>query len=200
MFDEPFRARFQPVIRPLAHALGRRGIAPVHVTVAAFLIGAAAAVLIAFGRPYLGLATWLLSRVGDGLDGTLARETNQTTPFGGYLDITLDMAAYSAVVVAFAVVHPHLGVEWAMVLAGYVLVITTTLALSDAAGVLGRQVSETDRTFQFTPGFAEAGETNIVYGLLVLFPEYVRPVAWIWIALLAATVAQRTYAAARMLR
>jgi phosphatidylglycerophosphate synthase len=200
MFDEPFRARFQPIIRPLVPALARSGIAPSHVTVAAFLLGIAAAILIANGWTIVGLAVWLISRVGDALDGTLARETGQSTAFGGYLDITLDMAAYAAMVLGFAVLHPAFGVQWAMVLAGYVLAITTTLALSDAAGVLGRQVSATDRTFQFTAGFAEAGETNIMYVLWVLFPGHIAWLLWIWIAVLLATAVQRTQLAHRLLR
>jgi phosphatidylglycerophosphate synthase len=200
MFDEPFRARFQPAVRPLVRVLAGTGVTPSHVTIAAFLLGITAAVLIAAGRTYIGLAIWLVSRIGDGLDGALARQTNHTTAFGGYLDITLDMAAYAAMALGFAVLQPHLGAAWPMVLAGYVLVITTTLALSDAAGVLGRQVSGTDRTFQFTPGFAEAGETNVTYILWVLFPEHVRWLVWVWVAVLFATAAQRTYLASRLLR
>ena len=200
MFDEPFRARFAPIVRPLVPVLARRAITPNHVTVAAFVLGIIASVLMARGWTSVGLAAWLISRVGDGLDGALARETNQSTAFGGYLDITLDMAAYAAMTVAFAVLYPDFGVQWALVLAGYVLVITTTLALSDAAGALGRQVSATERKFQFTPGFAEAGETNIMYTLWVLFPGHVAWLVWIWIAVLAATIVQRTQLARRVLR
>lgn len=200
MFDEPFRARFSPVVQPLVRVLARSGVRPNHVTLVAFVLGTAAAVLVASGRTYIGLALWLTSRVGDGIDGGLARATGRSTPFGGYLDITLDMAAYSAMVVGFAVLHPELGARWALVLTGYVLVITTTLALSDAAGVLGRHVSGTDRTFQFTPGFTEAGETNSMYILWVLFPEQIGWLVWIWTAALAATTLQRTLLAWRALR
>ena len=164
------------------------------------MLGVAAAICMANGWTMVGLATWLTSRVGDALDGTLARDTDQSTAFGGYLDITLDMAAYAAMAVGFAVLHPAYAVAWAMVLAGYVLVITTTLALSDAAGTLGRQVSATDRTFQFTPGFAEAGETNTMYVLWVLFPAHIGWLVWVWVAVLFATTIQRTLLARRLLR
>lgn len=43
------------------------------------------------------------------------------------------MAGYTAMVLGFAVAHPEYWPAWGSVLAGYVLVITTTLALSDAA-------------------------------------------------------------------
>jgi phosphatidylglycerophosphate synthase len=200
MFDEPFRARVLPLLHPLARVLAGAGLSANHVTVAAFALGITASYLVASGRTYAGLAVWIVSRVGDGLDGALARETRRTTPFGGYLDITLDMAAYAAMVVGFAVLHPGFAVEWALVLTGYVVVITTTLALSDAAGALGRQVSSTNRTFQFTPGFTEAGETNAMYAAWVLFPMQIEWLVWVWIAALAATGVQRTRLARRALR
>jgi phosphatidylglycerophosphate synthase len=200
MFDEPFRARFGPFVRPVARLLARRGVTPDAVTIAAFVLGIGAAVLLASGRTYAALALWLVSRIGDGLDGTLAREIQRSTPFGGYLDITLDMAAYAAMTVGFATLHPHLHAAWLMVLVGYIVVITTTLALSNAAGVLGREVSGTNRTFQFTPGFAEAGETNVMYVLWVLFPQQVPTLVWIWVAVLIATSIQRTHLAWRALR
>jgi phosphatidylglycerophosphate synthase len=200
MFDEPFRARFVPAVRPVVRALGAAGATPNHVTSASIALGLAAAALVATGYTYTGLAVWLVSRVGDGLDGALARETGHATAFGGYLDITLDMTAYAAMVVAFAARRPDLAVEWALVLAGYVVVITTTLALSDAAGALGRDVSATNRTFQFTPGFTEAGETSTMYVLWVLFPSQVWWLVWVWIAALLATGVQRTTLACRALR
>ena len=200
MFDEPFRARFSRLARPLVEGLARRAVSANQITLAAFMLGLGAAALIASGRTFAGLVVWLISRVGDGLDGALARETGSSSPFGGYLDITLDMAAYAAMVVGFAVLYPEVGGGWAAVLAGYVVVITTTLALSDAAGVLGRSVSGTDRTFQFTPGFAEAGETNVMYTAWVLFPQQIWWLVWVWVLVLVATSVQRTWLAARALR
>jgi phosphatidylglycerophosphate synthase len=199
MFDEPFRARLAPAIRPAARLLARGGVRANHLTIAAFVLAIGAAVLVATGQGVAGLLVWLVSRVGDGLDGALARET-QSTPFGGFLDITLDMAAYTAMVLGFAWRHPDLSIAWAAVLAGYVLVITTTLALSDAARSAAQKVSQTDRTFQFTPGLAEAGETSVMYTLWVLFPAHVTWLVWVWVVALFVTSAQRTVLAWRVLR
>src|SRR5687768_7793759 len=126
MFDEPFRARAGPLLRPLVPPLARLGVTPNHVTVLTFLVALLAAALIAVDRPQSGLAVWLVSRVGDGLDGALARHTGRTTAFGGYLDITLDMAGYAAMVMGFAVANPALSLAWMAVLTGYIVVITTT--------------------------------------------------------------------------
>jgi len=199
MFDEPFRARFAGVARLVTPSLRRAGVTANHVTVAAFVVAVVAAVLIARGHAVIGVAVWLVSRIGDGIDGVLARETGSSSAFGGYLDITLDMAAYVAVVCAFAALHPAFVAGWLAVLAGYVLVITTTLALSDAARGSGRKVSATDRTFQFTAGVTEAGETNVIYALWALFPGHVGWLVWIWAAALLVTTLQRSYLAWRVL-
>jgi phosphatidylglycerophosphate synthase len=200
MIDEPFRARFLPIAQPLVLALARAGVRPNHVTIFAFVLGVIAAVLVGAQRDLAALIVWIAGRIGDGLDGALARVTGQSTSFGGYLDITLDMAAYSAMVLGFAVHHPQFAVGWAAVLVGYVVVITTTLALSDAANTVGRRVSETNRTFQFTPAITEAGETNVMYALWLVFPAHIEWLVWVWTAALAATVVQRTYLAWRVLR
>lgn len=200
MFDKPFRTRFSAWVQPAVPVIARLGLTPTAITVGAFALTLAAAGLVGSGRPRLGLMVWLISRVGDGLDGVLARATRQTTPFGGYLDITLDMAGYAAMVLGFAVAHPALSPAWTAVLAGYVVVITTTLALSDAGRAADRRVSDGNRTFQFTSGLTEAGETSVMYALWVLFPGQLAWLVWVWVAALAFTAVQRTIVAWRLLR
>jgi phosphatidylglycerophosphate synthase len=200
MFDEPFRRRLAPLLRPLVAPLARAGVGPNHITILAFALAVVAAAFVAMGWPGLGVALWLTSRLGDALDGALARETGGGTPFGGYLDITLDMAAYSAMVIGFAATAPALWLAWLAILAGYVLAITTTLALSDALGKSGRNGPAGDRTFRFTPGVAEAGETSVMYVLWAMFPQHLPWLTWLWAAALAATAIQRTWLAARALR
>jgi hypothetical protein len=87
---------------------------------------------------------------------------------------------------------------WMLVVVGYVLAITTTLALSSLAERADRQLGG-NRSLQFTPGLAEAGETTIVYGVIALLPAYSRVTLLVWIGLLAATAIQRTVLARRML-
>lgn len=187
-------------MRPVAPAFARAEITPHQITAATFVLAAAAAWCVAAGLPAAALALWIASRIGDGLDGVVARHSGRPTAFGGYLDITLDMAGYAAMVLGFAVLHPELTLAWTAVLAGYVVVITSTLALSDAARAVNRPVSSTDRTYQFVPALAEAGETTVMYTLWILLPAHVWWLAWVWVAALAITSVQRTVLAARLLR
>ncbi|MBA3270571.1 MAG: hypothetical protein H0T71_08650 [Acidobacteria bacterium] len=62
-----------------------------------------------------------------------------------------------------------------------------------------RQISTTNRTFQFTPGLTEAGETTVMYTLWALFPEHLYWLAWAWAAALVVTSVQRVYLGWRLL-
>lgn len=197
MLDEPFRAAFARRLRPVARMLVRAGVSPNGLTVAAFLLAVAAAGLVATGGRWTGLALWLTSRILDGFDGLVAREGGRSSSFGAFLDVTLDMAAYSLMLVAFATQHPRWHVLWQLTLVGYVLASTTTLVLSSLLEARGQKTG--DRSVQFTAGLAEAGETSIAYTLLSLFPAHAGPIGWGWCALVFATVVQRIVAARRVL-
>ena len=199
MFDEQFRRVFPALAASPVRLLARAGATPNQITLAACALGCVAAWLLASGRGGIAIIIWLASRVLDGLDGLLARETGRGSAFGGYLDITLDMLAYGAMIVGFAVAHPSLAIGWIAVLLGYLLVTTSTLALSSLLEAHHARAGLTNRSIAFTPGFAEAGETSLVYVLLVLLPAATSFIVWGWVALLAATVVQRTLFARRTL-
>ena len=199
MFDEPFRRAMARVASSPARMMLRLGITPNQVTVGALLVGLAAAGLVATGRLREGLALWLASRVLDGYDGMLARLGGMASLLGGFLDIACDMLAYAAMAVAFAVAMPADQLLWLFVLMGYVMAITTTLALSSLLERADRQLGG-DRSLQFTTALAEGGETTIVYALVALAPSWSRYVLAVWIALLASTMVQRTRLATKLLR
>jgi phosphatidylglycerophosphate synthase len=184
---------------PFVRQLARAGVTPNVVTVASFIVALAGAAAVVTIGPLTGLAIWLVSRVGDGVDGLLARTTGLGSAFGGFLDITLDMAAYSSMVLAFALVFPQHAFAWSAVLAGYAVVVTTTLALSDAARSPGAILGKTERTFLFTRGLAEAGETNVVYAVWALWPDQMHWTIWLWVGALAITCLQRVLVARRVL-
>ena len=199
MFDAAVRRLLPPVLTPVARLLARAGVSPNAVSLIGGLLGVGAGLLVARGFVWSGMIVWLVSRALDGVDGILARESQQASAFGGYLDITVDMAAYSAMLLGFAAIHAEGGWVWSAILVGYLLVTTTTLALSSALEHLNAKVPDNDRSIQFTPGFAEAGETTLAYLLFALFPAVVTPMAWLWAGVCYATVIQRTLLARRLL-
>ncbi len=198
MIDEPFRQWMARRWSAPAGMLHRAGVTANQISVAAAVLGLAAALLIAVQLPWAGVSLWLVSRVLDGYDGMVARLSGSSTLFGGYLDITLDMLAYSAMAIAFAIAMPTDRVLWMLVLLGYVMAITTTLALSSLAEKADRQLGG-NRSIQFTRALAEGGETTAVYVVIALVPSVSRYTLLVWIALLAISAVQRTRMARTLL-
>ncbi len=85
--------------RPLAEALATHSnLSPNHVTIVSFLIGIVSALWFYLGYPWLGGLLAQVSSVVDGVDGDLAHIRGQLTPFGGFLDSTLDRCADGAII------------------------------------------------------------------------------------------------------
>jgi CDP-diacylglycerol--glycerol-3-phosphate 3-phosphatidyltransferase len=90
MISEWARKRAQGLITPLARLISRTGITPTGLTVAGFVLNAGVAWVLALGHLRLGGLLILLAGAFDALDGALARLTDRVTPFGAFLDSTLD--------------------------------------------------------------------------------------------------------------
>jgi phosphatidylglycerophosphate synthase len=199
MFDAPVRRLMPRLFGAPVRWIVRAGISPNLLSWVGLALALAAALAVASSHDWIGLVLWLVSRLVDALDGMVARAGGGSSSYGGYLDITLDMAAYGVMVLAFAMVHPD---QWLMMLSvmfGYLLVTTTTLALSSILEREAQQRPGNDRTLQFTPGFAEAGETSLVYVAWTALPTWITLSGWIWVGLCFATVVQRTLLARRLL-
>src|SRR4029079_8361375 len=88
-----------------ARSLAASGISANAVTLAACAVGLAAAAAISQHWYLAGLVLMLLSRIGDGLDGAVAKIAGKTD-LGGYLDIVLDFLFYGAVPIGFVLADP----------------------------------------------------------------------------------------------
>ena len=98
MLDHTLRAYKDDLLRPAATLMGH--ISPNAITVVALVLGLGAAGAAAAQAYWLALGLWLLNRLFDGLDGTVARTRGQQSDFGGYLDILLDFVVYAALPIA----------------------------------------------------------------------------------------------------
>jgi CDP-diacylglycerol--glycerol-3-phosphate 3-phosphatidyltransferase len=109
------RAVLQPVVRLAL----RLHLTANRVTVIGFLIVSVAAVLVGTGNLLLGAAVLTAGSLLDAVDGALARASGGTTPFGGFLDSTLDRAAEAALYAGVAAYYLGTADEptWPVVLA-----------------------------------------------------------------------------------
>lgn len=198
VIDNAFRRILPRYAGPLVRLYGRLGLTPNRVSAIGCGFGFAAAGCVAVGLAGPAVLLWWVGRLVDGTDGIFARNTEQATDFGAYLDIVLDMAAYSSMILGFAYANPELTDRWLVILLLYVLCITSALALGmeEAKRDLPKR---DDRGLRLGAGLAEAGETGIAYTLFLLLPELLSPLTALWIAILLTTIVARTILARRLL-
>ena len=82
--------------------LERLGVTPNHITIVAFFINMGAAVLVVFNHYVAAASVFIGASLLDLVDGSLARRTGSTTPFGSFLDSTLDRLSEGAMFAAIA--------------------------------------------------------------------------------------------------
>ena len=165
----------QWVKRPLewiAAPLGVRGVQADHVTIAGFITGLFAVPALALGWFKVALALIVINRIGDGVDGVLARR-NGPSDAGGFLDIVLDFIFYSAVVVGFALANP---IQNALPAAVLIFSFMGTGSSFLAFAVLAEKRGLTtprypNKGLYYLGGLTEGTETILFYVVACLFPS-----------------------------
>jgi len=192
MFDARLRKSIDPALDMIAQRIVSTGIGANTITWFGFAIGAGAAFAIYNQAYWLGLVLILFSRLCDGLDGTVAR-LNGKTDLGGYLDIVLDFAFYGIIPLAFIWANP--AENWA---AGSLLLtvfyINGASFLCFALIAEKRGTSEVERgtkSFLYSIGLAEAGETLAVFILFCLFPTWFSAIAYVFSGVVLVTTGLR---------
>lgn len=198
MLDGAARKLIDPVLDRMGRDLARCGVSANQVTAAACLTSLLAAAVVAHGYFMSGLALMAISRLGDGLDGAVAKATVRTD-FGGYLDIVLDFVFYGAVPLGFVFYDPAANglagaalifsfyVNGASFLA-YAILAEKRKLTSEARGV---------KSIFFTTGLAEATETYAAFAAFCIFPSHFATIAWIFAAICLYTALARMVIAGR---
>ena len=194
MFDRRAQALLRPVLNTTARGLVRAGISADALTWLGFAIGIAAALAIAWQAFVVGLVLLLVSRLLDGLDGSVARLT-QPTDAGGFLDIALDFLFYAAIPLGFAVADPtNNALPAAVLLASFIGTGSSFLAFAALAEKRGlTDTALPGKSFYFLGGLTEATETIAVFAAMCLWPEHFAVLAYGFAALCAITTAMRVW-------
>ena len=192
MFDIWLRRRIDPALDRIGAGLAPRGISANAITAAGAAVGVGAAALLAHEQWLAGLALVIANRVLDGLDGAIARHTRPTA-WGGYLDSIADYVFYIAVPLGFAWVDPANVWPALLLVSSFTLTAVSFLAL--AAILAGRDLGHAHKSFTYTTGFMEGGETIAAFILMCLFPSHFPLLATVFAGLCVATVGQRLWLA-----
>jgi phosphatidylglycerophosphate synthase len=192
MLDRAIQTAIKPLITKAAKGLVQAGVNADRLTVAGFAVGMAAAVAIALEAYIAGLVMLLISRLMDGLDGAVARETTPTDR-GGFLDITLDFLFYASIPLAFAVANPaQNALPAAVLLAAFIGTASSFLAFAIVAEK--NRIASTafpDKSFYFLGGLTEATETIVALSAMCLWPGAFPLIAYGFAVLCAITIAMR---------
>ena len=200
MFDAPLRPLIDPALNRMGAALARRGVSANQVSAAGAACGALAGLAIGLGHPLAGLALILASRLLDGLDGAVARHRG-TTDLGGYLDIVCDYVFYLAIPLGFGFAAPA-NLPFALLLtASFTLTAVSFLAYATLAAKRGLETqAHGPKSFFYSTGLAEGGETLLAFVLMCLWPAGFPIIASVFAALCILTVIQRSLIASRVFR
>lgn len=174
----------QGPLTTLARGAATLGVRPDHVTLAAFLVGMLALPLLVMEWYLAALAAILINRLGDGLDGALARHTGQASDAGGFVDIGLDFVFYAAVVLGFALADPQANaLPAAFLLFAFIGTATSFLAFAIMATKhhLERPRFES-KAFYYLHGLTEGTETVMAFVVFCLWPMH-----FAWLASIFAT-------------
>ena len=90
MLRKNFYPKIEPLLNRIAVELNARGFSPNQLTLAGLALSFLTGCIFATGAFFLGGLFLLISSFADMLDGPLARVSNRATPFGAFLDSTLD--------------------------------------------------------------------------------------------------------------
>jgi phosphatidylglycerophosphate synthase len=192
MLDRAIQTAIKPLLTKAAKALVKTGVSADGLTLIGFLVGMGAAVAIAFEAYIAGLVMLLISRLMDGLDGAVARETTPTDR-GGFLDITLDFLFYASIPLAFAIAHPtQNALPAAVLLAAFIGTGSSFLAFAIVAEK--NRIASTafpNKSFYFLGGLTEATETIVALSAMCIWPEAFPLIAYGFAVLCAITIVMR---------
>ncbi|MBA2780132.1 CDP-alcohol phosphatidyltransferase family protein [Billgrantia kenyensis] len=192
----------QAPLRLIARRLQAWGAKPDQVTLAAFVIGMLALPLLAMEWYLAALMAILINRLGDGVDGALARLSRRASDAGGFLDIGLDFVFYAAVVLGFALADPGSNaLAAAFLLFAFIGTGTSFLAFAIMATRYGLERPRFQKkAFYYLHGLTEGTETILAFVLFCLLPGHFAVLATLFAVACLITTATRLWGGYRTLR
>ena len=185
------KPKFQNLLRPLVIKLEQRGVTANQVTLTACAISVILGLILTAFSGYhwlfILIPIWLFVRMAlNAIDGMLAREFNQKSRLGGYLNEITDVVSDAALYLPFAFISPFDALQIGLII--------WLSALTEFCGVLGQVQGKTrrydgplgksDRAFLF-------GVLGLVYVFVPTLPDFLYWLVWIVIILLIVTCVKR---------
>lgn len=172
-----------------------------QITIISFVIGLLAIPAL-WGQYYLlALIFIVLNRIGDGLDGAIARQT-QPSDSGGFLDISLDFIFYALIPFGFILANPTQNALWgALLIVSFVGTGSSFLAFASIAGKhdIANPVYQ-NKSLYYMSGITEGTETIAFFIAFCLWPSLFPQLAAIFSILCLVTTMNRIWAGYRTIQ
>ena len=149
-------------------------LTPNQLSIAGFTLNVAAGVLIFEQHWVWATVVFVVGSVADALDGALARAHNKMTPFGAFLDSTLDRVSEGVILGAIALVLADQGKTVALACVFVALVgsflVSYTRAKAEAFGLKGDVglMSRVERIVLLALALPFAGRGSLPYAIYLL--------------------------------
>lgn len=175
MIDKYLRPVKEKYLLPIAKIISKY-LSPNQISIVAFFMGLLSCILIIYNYLNIALGFWLLNRIIDGLDGTVARVSNRQTDWGGYLDIMLDFTIYALIPITMTfIINDNIFsyLSLSIMLASFYINSASWMYLS---AVKEKREGKEDKSLltsiPMPSGLIEGSETIVLYTLFFLFPNY----------------------------
>lgn len=187
MLDTHARKYCQPCLSRLAQGLIALGLRPNTVTVMALATGLGGALALYQQQAVLALTLLWLSGLADVLDGTMARLTGESSPFGAFMDLIFDRIVEMCYILAIIIPVPELALPAVYLLCSIIFSFSIFLASGALVG------KKSEKAFYYQAGLAERTETFLIFSLIIVFPEFAMLLLNLFTAMIVFTGGQRFY-------
>ncbi|CAI8311270.1 MAG: Inner membrane protein YnjF [Rhodobiaceae bacterium UBA7378] len=190
MLDPLMRRLIDPPLKGVASILPRQ-LSANRITIGGFILGVCCFVAIAIGSMMAALVFLLLNRLADGLDGAVARR-DTPSELGGYLDIVADFVLWGLLPLGFIILDSGNAVAAAVLLSAFSMSMTVFLAFAIMAEKRGLETDTQGRkSFFYMAGLAEGTETIVFFVVVMIWPGFFIPAAFIYAAIVYLSVIGR---------
>lgn len=182
MLESSFRKQYERhLIEPIIGRISNH-FTPLQITLlsGAFILFFVPALLLKL--KWLAIGLMVISGYLDTLDGSLARWQKTHSNLGSVFDIMMDRFVECVIVVSLFLLDPtSRGLACVLMLSSIVLCITSFLVV----GIFMQNQSY--KSFHYSPGIMERAEAFAFFAVMIVWPQWFNPLAYLFSALVVLT-------------
>ena len=187
MFDIPLRGWKDGIVDPISRGVPAL-VTPGLITFAAFVCGLFSCLWAMTSRHNgVALGFWMLNRLLDCLDGSLARARNQATQLGGFFDLLSDFIVYSLLPIAIARGQSDIvTVDWTALALLEATFHVNNFVLFYVAAVAAEKKDGELTSVTMKPALIEGFESGVLFTMMLIWPTWIN--TWCWAMALGVVV------------